>query len=237
MDSSDIAEALAHDVTESLRHGIVNAVDQAYEVRRALFDPTVGDDSQHFGISVYKSVNHYLEELVVEDAYQEGVEILAPGQRFALRIGRFLLAPYRIPNATEHAFPYNSNGAGDLARINRDRMTQGHLFADDEPYSWQIGPTIALVIAHSGDPHSGLRSVSFREPVAETAGRISEWDYIEKIWPDAGEEGGDVKLTFPPEEPISPPRVVLRDPPDISASESDEEEDRIDEASVRSDES
>lgn len=204
---------LAKALTDPARKGIVNALDQAYAVRSALHDPSIGDDNQSFGFLVYKSECYFLSRFVEEDGYEEGLSLFEPGQLFALQAGRFVLAPYRLPyrpwKGPEKVFPYNQNGAGFLAQMNYERLRQVSMFSDDH------GPQVGIVIAHTGDSETGLQSVSLREPIEQMNGRITAWGHIERLWPDSEDdaEGGGGTPTFPPEEPISEPPIGLKEIP------------------------
>lgn len=226
MNSLRVGQELARELNGPARQGIINALEHAYAVRESMHDPSIGDDAQYFGLGLYKSATFYLEEFIREDGHREGLKVYQPGQMFAIQTGRILLVPYRLPDrahgASDDVFPHNHNGAGQVALINRQRLLQRDLFSDEHAFSADVGPKIGIVIAHTGDPDHGLTSVSLREPIDESEGRICKWGYIERLWPEKGSVEEPEEPTFPPEETVSEPGVNVRKSPDITAESSED---------------
>lgn len=221
MNSSSIDQRLASEITEPIRQGIVNAIDHAYFVRSTEYDSTVGDDNQYFGFGIFKSTEHFLGEFVSDAGSDLGIREVNRGQQYMLRAGEFLLAPYRIPATNPaqlgDAFPYNSNGAGSLAELNlRREREQSYMFSSE------VEPDTGIVIAHTGDHNTGLTSVSLREPIGESDGRICEWGYVEFLYRDDEGSAGSGQSegpSLPPEVPIPEPSVEARSEADSEQGE------------------
>lgn len=221
MGSLPIDERLRDAVPEPAQQGLVNVIQHSYFVRCQEYDPTIGDDNQLFGLQIYKSILHYSRDFVAEEGSEYGIWEVERGRQFMLRAGEFLLAPYRLPATNpaqlSNVFPYNSNGAGNLAELNlRKERQRSDMFLTD------VEADTGMVIAHTGDHKRGLTSVSLREPIGVNDGRISEWGYRKFLYRNDGSSaggggGGGGGVSLPPEVPISEPSVEVR-----SNAESDE---------------
>lgn len=212
MSSSRIDERLNEAVPKPARQGLVNVINHAYFVRCQEYDPTIGDDNQLFGLQVYKSILHYSRDFIAEEGCEYGIREMERGRQFMLRADEFLLAPYRLPATNpaqlSNAFPYNSNGAGNLAELNLRKERQR-----SDMFLTAVEANTGIVIAHTGDQKRGLTSVSLREPIGVSDGRISEWRYCEFLYRDdeGSAGGGDGRgASLPPEVPISEPSVEAR---------------------------
>lgn len=201
-------EQLQHDLAIALppatRQVLVRALDVAYRDAGQCFNLEAGCDAQWFGFTIFKFVAHQIAKALTEDPSLD-IEVIGSGTgAFRLRVGAFVIAPYRCgplrPQDPWQEFPSNHNGAGLLVDLNSGQIEMFAGFDDDQ---------IGLVLGHYGNWDTGLAAVYLKKPISKTNGQISEWAYVEEVF----RLGGDA-LPAPAEAPrtpvLPPPATVVR---------------------------
>lgn len=194
-----LASDLAVLLPPTVRQMLISAIDAAYRNAGSRFDPDVGCNSQWFGFTVFQFVAHEIAQALEAASSVDVVVIGSATGAFRLRVGPFVIAPYRcgvwMPDDPWKAFPSNHNGAGLLVDLNSGQL---EMFAgsDDD----QVG----IVLGHYGNPESGLEAVYLKKPIAKTNGQISEWEYVEELFRIDGNT-----LTAPAAAPVLPPPATV----------------------------
>lgn len=186
------------------REALRVAIDAAYVDAGRHFEPDAGADMQLFGFTVFKYVAHQVRRLVEADP-SLGLSVMGSTTgAFRLKAGPLIIAPYSCghssPTDPSTEFPGNDKGAGLLANIN-----SGQIEIFDE---LDESPT-AVVLAHYGNPTTGLEAVFLKKPVSQTNGRISRWGHIERVF-----QIGDAKAaaTEPVRETVLPAPAPVKRP-------------------------
>lgn len=181
------------------------SLDRAYRDAGSRFDATVGCDAQWFGWNVWKFAEHQLKKILPDQTL--GLRDASEGGQFRIGFGPFVMATYAcghsMPDDPWKEFPNNDKGAGFLSDINTGQWSlRIDGFAEQ--------PGVAIVLAHYGNQENGLEALYIKRPCAQTAGRISEWSYVEELWRIGGHSGGS---TAPrPTEPLLPGPVKIGTP-------------------------
>lgn len=197
--------------TDATIQGLVSALHRAYETARELHDPARGGNEQTFGFGLYNYAAHELSAEVKTLGELAKVETDRPC--FRLRFGEFVVACHRVGRSAvqDIATCFPSNDGAAPALIERTLWFPGM-----EP---QIHLARNLVLAHLGNPETGLEAAYLCMPSRKKQNRIAEWGYTHRIW-----ISGDVIVPRPkptattivPEEIIDEP-VVRRKEREVGA--------------------
>jgi hypothetical protein len=190
----------------SARHvaGLVSKHHESYGRAALHYSPEDGWDAQMFGFAVYKYTVKRLRDLVAHP--ELGFELRPTNMAFRIGLGPFTLAPYRCGQSADEdineSFPSNENGALTLAEANQ--------LALDLHYSEPVIPR-AMVLAHFGNPLTGLEALYLAVPSSMSDTRIDGWGYTRLLWRrDAGEERPQGSIDLPRPAPIAPAPLSLK---------------------------
>lgn len=185
--------------TEELKRGMTQAVLTAYRIVQDRHDEPLGFDAHTFGYCVYRVGVFHLKKLCTGSGRApELVDELSSLFRF--KVDGFTCAFYKVGSSADtniwEAFPTSENGTMSVS---------------DEGYPFLVGFEDAMlddvtasryaVLAHVGNPTSGLCALYLCIPIEAEHGRVKRWGYAECIY-DAKTSG---RGTLPPPPPMPPP--------------------------------
>lgn len=199
-------EHLQHDLATLLppatRAVLLGAMDVAYRDAGKRFDPDAGCDAQWFGFTIFKFVSAQIGKALECDPSIDLAVIGSGTGAFRLRVGHFVIAPYRCGTwGTEDpwtTFPSNQNGAGILVDLNSGQIEMFAGYGDDQT---------GIVLGHYGNWDTGLEAVYLKKPISKSNGQISEWEYVEEIFRLGG--GALPAPVEPPRTPVLPPPATV----------------------------
>jgi len=206
-----IQPALLHQTfSPELSAQIITILKRGYRTAREKHDPDNGSDALLFGLSVYTFIRHEFDKAAL-DAECE-IEVLSTRPYLRLKVGEFIVACHCVGDYAVQdinaCFPNNDCAA--------PRMIEGHLWLPGmEP---QVEAARKVILAHLGNPESGLEAAHICIPCEEKEGMISEWAYTHQLL-GGSEDGTDVDLSsihddVAPEEETSEPEIRPKDDAD-----------------------
>lgn len=174
---------------------------------RAVLHNSPGDgwDSQMFGFTIYKYVEHRLRRLPTDPNL--GFELRSEHPAFRLGLGPFTLAAYCCGKSADddinESFPNNEHGAPSLVDLNQYSLD----LDDPRPVPR------ALVLAHFGNAVTGLEALYLAAPSSKSENRIDGWSYTKLLWKrDAGDLFGAPTPDLPRPTPIALATLSLKIP-------------------------
>lgn len=213
---SKTAEILSKTFTPQLNEKLIESLIHAYSASADSFMPENGHDGMVYGLMTYKSVVHFLVEL----SYTESeIEIILRNPRFLMKIGKFLVATYKVGDSLDTdpatAFPNNRVGAYKLAKANMDQMSFD--FMEDGAEIEDDSNCTNLILAHAGNAEEGLTQVFLGVPTKfNSQGQITGWGTVYSIWDkgvgDFGTSYANARNSEPktPVEQVAPPTLSLK---------------------------
>lgn len=177
----------------SIRDAVTNEYRKLYRYVASIYEPQQGWDPQAFGFMIYKATVQRLARLAGEIP---GLTLVTQAPTFRLQAGRFLVASYRVGSAAsegiQDSFPRNENGAVKHADLNQLSL---ELSADDAAAS-------AVILAHQGNPLTGLEALYLAVPGATDGVVITSWLHTELVWRRSEED------ELPTQPPVGGPAPV-----------------------------
>lgn len=192
--------------TEELKRRMTQAVQTAYRVVQDRHEESLGFDAHTFGYCVYRVGVFHLRKLCAGSGGSlELIDELTSLFRF--KVDDYTCAFYKVGSSAEtniwEAFPTSENGTMSVT---------------DEGYPFLVGFEDAMlddvaasryaVLAHVGNPTSGLCALYLCIPIEGEQGRVKRWGYAECIY-DAKESG---RGSLPPPPPMPRPSEDKIDP-------------------------
>jgi hypothetical protein len=220
MDRQRMQQALASRVPEEVRLTMVEVLEEGYQVAASRYDESIGCNSITFGTDLYQFVRFHFQGC--GDPATAPITLGHTESELELRlsVGGFTFACHRVGSSKlediAESFPSSAGGPGRLARQN------AHQLEFDLPASGEELLPQNVVIAHLGNPDTGLEAVYFAVPSSTSAvGKINGWAYTELLWEWDGErtEGFPV-ADLPPSIPIPEAEIRLRSTADSTERES-----------------
>lgn len=213
---SKTAELLSQAFTPEINEQLVDGLLQAYLASADSYAPENGHDGMVYGLMLYKSATHFLNELFYEE---EQVEIVSRNPRFLMRIGKFLVAVYKVGDSLDTdpatAFPNNRVGAYKLAKANLGQMS--FAFMEDGEEIEDDSNCTNLILAHVGNAEEGLTKVFLGVPTKfNERQQITGWGTVHSIWNrgigDYGMGRTSPRNSAPvtPVEQVAPPTLSLK---------------------------
>lgn len=187
----------------SLRSAIVREYRQLYAYLITIYDTEQGWDAQGFGFMAYKAAVARLSRLAADP--QSGLTLLTAAPTFRLQAGPFLIASYRVGSSEtesiDESYPRNENGAVKLADLNQLSLEIDDFSATNP----------AVIIAHLGNPITGLEAIYLAVPAGTNGTQITTWYCTDLLWKrsDGGQLMGP-EISGPPPVPIPDATVRLR---------------------------
>lgn len=182
---------------------IVAILKRGYRTAREKHDPENGSDALLFGLSLYTFIRHEFGKAALEADCEIVVSSTRPLLR--LKVGEFIVACHSVGDYAvqdiDACFPNNDCAA--------PRMIEEHLWLPDmEP---QVEEARNVILAHLGNPETGLEAAYICIPSDAEDGLISEWAYTHQLFGGSG-AGTDVDLSslqgdVAPEEETAEPEI------------------------------
>ncbi|MEQ1723269.1 MAG: hypothetical protein ABL930_08830 [Pseudobdellovibrio sp.] len=178
---------------------------KAYAVAQSKYDEVDGDCSTTFGLCL-----HYYARKQLKDIFKD-VEVgdidFEDGRSFSMKIRDKKLAFYKVGYNKEqdikNCFPQNSKTAPRMAEENRsldlfDMETGETLFDSLLNQMKKPAPSNVKnwVIAHLGNPETGLEAIYLCAPISVDNEKISEWMYSIELY----RRSADASLDLPENE-------------------------------------
>jgi len=182
---------------------IIAILKRGYRTAREKHDPENGSDALLFGLSVYTFIRHEFIKAALEVDCE--IEVSSERPALRLRVGEFVMACHCVGDYAvqdiDACFPNNDCAA--------PRMIENHLWLPG------MGPQVEsarkVILAHLGNPETGLEAAYICIPCDEEDGLISEWAYTHQLLGGSG-DGTDVDLSsllgdVAPEEETAEPEI------------------------------
>ena len=203
-----IRKALNHHFGARLRNQIVAALRIGYKYAQESHLAEAGANNQTFGYTVYWYCLYQLASLSEDPTL--GVLVLSRSPEFRLCVGPvetgFVLASHRVGAHSwediHSCFPRSPNGPSKLAQAN---VLQFELQLEG---GVDQTPPRNLILAHLGNPKSGLEAVYLAVPFGKGDGPVTEWRYTESLW----NAGSARDVDEPQAVAIEDPEITLRSP-------------------------
>ena len=163
-------------------------IKHAYELARDHYDPDIGVDGQIFAFAVYKIAARLFER---EFADTDGAEVIWNGRGREITRGGMRLRWNKVGTSErdeiDRSFPSRSRSARIMAEQNLEQLNFG--FSDGDPDNW--------IIAHTGNPIDGLRTLYLAAPLETSNGRVTGWLRWIAIYDAANPDDASPALPMP----------------------------------------
>lgn len=165
MDKIEVLELMG----EPFGRRMLDAIEQAYQVRQRRHDAGIGDNAMTFGMNVRFTV-----EKLLENAFAEH-----PGLKISRPMGSFQIAYH---GHIFHFYKFGMNANDSIENLSLDDSTTKINLVLDNQLSLPGIPALRhWIVAHSGNPRQGLIEVYIGAP--NTLGeRGSPWAWREQIF-------------------------------------------------------
>lgn len=176
-------------ITESQQVAIVAALQKSYSTAQSKYNEDDGDNSNIFGYGVHFYTKKNYKESFADNVHVEEQDVkIYDGLTFRMHIGGRVFASYRVGKFASQdiarCFPHNSNTAPKLAEENSTPflvdVETGKSIFDSEDQEQEFIKN--WVIAHLGNPETGLEAAYLCAPGEVSNGRISSWKRTHQIY-------------------------------------------------------
>ncbi|GIL17273.1 MAG: hypothetical protein BroJett040_10240 [Oligoflexia bacterium] len=176
-------------ITEHQQAAIIAALQKSYLTAQSKYDEEDGDNSNIFGYGVHFYTKKNYKESFADNVHVEDQDVkIYDGLTFRMHINNRVFASYRVGKFASQdisrCFPHNSNTAPKLAEENNTPflidVETGKSIFDSEDQEQEFIKN--WVIAHLGNPETGLEAVYLCAPGEVSNGRISSWKRTHQIY-------------------------------------------------------
>lgn len=197
--------------TPDVKAMIVRAVKKAYEIVGQSHDEALGFNANTFGICVYH-VGRFQLEAVCKQSEGKLSNVEELKSLFRFQSGAYTLGFYKVGQSDENiweSFPTSDNGAMSLS-------DEGYpiLVGLEDSMLDRVNDLRYVVVAHMGNPISGLCAIYLCVPIRTKNGKIQRWGYAEAIYLRDRNKGSMIPPPSvpPPENP--PLDIALQEEPE-----------------------